>query len=448
MYKLYQKQSKTPEYPLGARAIPDGENPLNNPCLVCFSPQESNKRHGFGVTKVGMEMARMRVRGLENAGFNIDTVPVSFLNVINEDGRDKQIEEFVDAYLVPLITNAQGQKIDIVKAMKNMRNVNMMSYCNGTYNIADILECLYSKMEEMGYLLDEISQISSQICVFPFSTDIPLEQLGGVTSIDFQDINDDEIYSPNITPETENNTRSSSIGEAFTIHSATKAIYTINGTGCHRLREQFTREGKALPVVVSRIVSNALQNSILNANSDKFHPITIQELGRGCPEIMQDAEKGVSQEELMKKLDDSLEYGGAKRLTEPEKLLIEQLETACDEIAKLKEHESYTMARIANQDKKIDKMLEIVKEFSSELLHKRLLHETGRWQFNKKELDAIKSTPTDKERIIAQQEQISKLQGMLAKTLEFMGRVRESKIGRFLFRKDLKALPENTSPER
>jgi len=447
LYKLYQKQSKTPEYPLGARAIPDGENPFNNPCLFCFSPQAYPK-HVFGVTKVGMEMARMRVKGRENAGFNIDTVPVSFLNVLNEGGGDKQIDSFVDTYLVPLVTDAQAKKIDVVKAMKNMRNVNMMSYCDGTFNIADILECLYSKMEEIGYLPDEIRQISSQICVFPFSTEMPLEQLGGVTYVDFLDINDEEIYSPNLTPEVEARTSASSIGEALTIQSDTKAMYTINGTGCHKLRQQFTREGKALPVVVSRIISNALQNSILNANSDEFHPITTQELTRGCPEIMQDAEKGIPQEELMRRLDTTLDYGGAKRLTETERLLIEQLESACDKIASLEQQATYDKAEISRQSRNIDKILGIVKEFSTELLHKRLLHETGRWQLNKKELDAIKSMPTDAQRIIQQEEQIGKLQGMLAKTLEFMGRVRDSKIGRFLFRKDLKALPENTSPER
>lgn len=447
MYKLYQKQSKTPEYPLGAREIPEGENPFWSPCLFCFSPQLYPK-HVFGVTKVGMEMSRMRVKGRENAGFNIDTVPVSFLNVLNEGGGDKQIDAFVDTYLLPLITDAQGQKIDIVKAMKNMRNVNMMSYCDGTYKIADILECLYSKMEEIGYLPDEITQVSSQICVFPFSTEMPLEKLGGVTYVDFLDINDEEIYSPNLTPEIEARTREANIGEALTIHSDTQATYTIDGTGCHRLREQFTREGKALPVVVSRIISNALQNSILNANSDEFHPITTQELTRGCPEIMQDAEKGIPQEELMRRLDTTLDYGGAKRLTEAERLLIEQLESACDKITSLEKQATYDRAEISRQSRNIDKVLGIVKEFSSELLHKRLLHETGRRQLNQKDLEAIKSTPTDKERIRTQEEQIGKLQGMLAKTLEFMGRVRDSKIGRFLFKKDLKALPENTSPER
>jgi len=95
MYRLYQKQSKTLEYPLGVREIPDGENPfINGPCLFCFSPQEI-ARHVFGVTKVGMEMARMRVRGLENAGFNIDTVSVSFLTALNEGKGNEQIDAFV-----------------------------------------------------------------------------------------------------------------------------------------------------------------------------------------------------------------------------------------------------------------------------------------------------------------------------------------------------------------
>ena len=48
-------------------------------------------------------------------------------------------------------------------------------------------------------------------------------------------------------------------------------------------------------------------------------------------------EAGITQDELMQKLDKGLEYGGAKRLNESELALISQLEAACDKITSLDE---------------------------------------------------------------------------------------------------------------
>lgn len=409
MYKLYQKVSKTIDYPLGAKSVEEERNPFaDGACLLCISPQEY-ARHIFGVTKVGMEMARMRVKGAVNAGFDISDVPVSFLNLMNEGSRDNLEEFFVDTYLVPLVSSHDGGKIDISEAMKSMRNVNMMAYCNGTEKIIDILRCLYGRMGTIGYSEQEISQISSQICVFPFSTEMDLQDLGGVTYVDFLDINDDEIYSPNINEEIEEATKTASLGEVLTIHSKTQATYTINGTGCHKLR-QFTKEGRAMPVCVSKIISNALENSIRNSNSGEFYPIDTVELTKGCPEIMLEAEAGITQDELMQKLDKGLEYGGAKRLNESELALISQLEAACDKITSLDESLKYAHEANKTLESRIDNMLETSRNISTKSTHARLLHVSGRWQFSKAELDEINNTPTDAE-------QIGKLQGMLHKAL-------------------------------
>lgn len=122
MYKLHEKVPKTREYMYGSKLINNMENPfLEGPCLLCISAQYDNSlasKSNFGVTKEGMRIARLRVRGQKNAGFTLKDFPVKFLSIeLDKKDEDKKItpEErvtaFVNQYLLPLIAE-EGQKID------------------------------------------------------------------------------------------------------------------------------------------------------------------------------------------------------------------------------------------------------------------------------------------------------------------------------------------------
>ena len=78
MYKLYKRVPKTKDFMYGVKPIEESENPfLEGPCLLCISGQYDNslaKKSNFGVVKEGMKMARLRVRGQKNAGFDVKEV--------------------------------------------------------------------------------------------------------------------------------------------------------------------------------------------------------------------------------------------------------------------------------------------------------------------------------------------------------------------------------------
>ncbi len=281
MYKLYEKVPKTREYLYGSRLVENTKNPfLEGPCLLCISAQHDNpidNKSNFGVTKEGMKMARLRVRGQKNAGFNLKDFPVSFLS-IKLDKKDEEkkmteeerIEVFVNQYLLPLISN-NGQKMDYNQAMKNMRNVNMMGYCDGTLLIQTIEKNLINKMQEIGYTDEECDKIQSQMCIFPISTN----RLNGTqksTCISFKDINDTEV-NDNVTQEERQTVLESQIGEGFFEYSSNELAYLFNGDGKHSLK-RYTKEGIAMPVCLSSAISKALENSIRNSSSKDFVPIT------------------------------------------------------------------------------------------------------------------------------------------------------------------------------
>ena len=152
-----------------------------------------------------MEMARMRVRGQRNAGFTLKDLPIRFLSIkLDNKSQDRKITEderidlFVTQYLLPLISS-NGTKIDYIQAMKNMRNVNIMSYCDGTLVVQNIEKKLLDKMQELGYSDEECEKIQSQMCMFPIATD-RLTGKQKSTCVSFKDINDLEV-SDNVTPD-------------------------------------------------------------------------------------------------------------------------------------------------------------------------------------------------------------------------------------------------------
>lgn len=279
MYKLYEKVPKSKENLYGQREIKESENPfLEGPCLLCISAGGiSMNRNVFGTTKEGIKMARMRVRGQKNAGFDLKDFPVKFLSLKYDTiGEEKnttekeKIDAFVNQYLQSLIAN-NGQKIDCIQAMKNMRNINIMSYCDGTKLVQNIEENLTEKMQKLGYTDEEIRNIQSQMCMFPIAT-YRLAGMQKSTCISFKDIHDTEV-NDNVTKEENDLVEQSIIGEDIFKYSENEMAYLFSGDGTHSL-SKYTSDGIAMPVCLSSAISKALENSILNSSGKDFVPIT------------------------------------------------------------------------------------------------------------------------------------------------------------------------------
>jgi len=279
MYKLYEAIPKSKDNLLGQREIEETENPfLDAPCLLCISAGGIGiDKNVFGTTKRGMEMARMRIRGQRNAGFTLRDFPVKFLSIKLDTKsqerkmtEEERIEIFVTQYLLPLISS-NGTRIDCIQAMKNMRNVNMMSYCDGTLVVQNIERNLLNKMQELGYTDEECEKIQSQMCTFPISTN-RLRGTQKSTCISFKDINDIEV-SDNVTTEERKKVLESVIGEDFFEYSNNEVVYLFNGDGEHDLKK-YTHSGMAMSACLSSAISKALENSVINSSQEDFAPIT------------------------------------------------------------------------------------------------------------------------------------------------------------------------------
>lgn len=447
MIELYKKTRKSLENPLGSKKIENGENPFKKPVILCISAQDHIDKSVFGITKNCMSFARLRTSSDENARFKVEDFPASFLsirkNTSNDvEKEDEAINQFVDEYFDEIIMKS-GEKIPVEQIQKNLRNINMVSYCNGTMRALKIVNEIQKRMEKAGYSNEEINNSISQISLVTLSTEMKLEN-EKCTIVDFRDLKDEEIEHINLTRQMVENTLNSPINECMTkLTEKNRAEYTFIGTGEHRVA-QFKTDGKALPAVVSKVLGNSIENSIENEKSHIFKPLSIDNMIDGTDNIISEAENGKTRNDLIKEVDNSLYYGGAPKYSENECKLLNESDMLYKKNEELKKDLKNKIEELDEANKKITNVKEIVKENATDATYAKVLDEIE-WSYFKQNNKI--NAPSDRDIIKSKDEQISKLQSMLNKTLTFADKVRKSKVGKLFFKKDIKALPQATEKE-
>ena len=351
MYELYQKVNKSEDNLYGTRKIQENENPfLDGPCMLCWAAQDMMSKEVFGTLKTGMKMARVRTRGDNGANYNVDKFPVKFLAVryIHEENRDKSIDQFVQSYFVPILEDKEN-------VSKNLRNINIMCNCNATGRVIDLENKLVDKMRFLGYTESEIESGLSQVCIFPIETGWELSNFKA-TTIAFSDVNDKEvditIHNIDRRKELKEYVQRLKIGETIKKISDNVALYAINGTGKHGLGK-YKEEGKLMPVMISRIISNALENSIVNfKNQREFTPITLNGLVINSNKYINQAIEGIELADIYKDFDNDLEYSGAQKAGEEELKQLNIMDEICDK--KLVEY-SKSKHKIVSSEENIHK---------------------------------------------------------------------------------------------
>lgn len=454
MFKLYKKVSKSIENPKGAKEIKDGENPFEDgPCMLCVSAQDQLDRSIFGFTKAGARMARIAVNGDKGARINIDDVPANFLSIKVEtdtkkgkESEESQINELVENYITPLLIK-DGERVSVEDAMKKVRNINILTNCNGTQRGLDIIEHIQNSLEKLNYSEKDKSDILSQIALLSFQTDISLNQCKA-SVFDFHNLNDYEVEvnEDNINDNMIENNNNSKYKE--TIEKDNNRIeILIAGEDSHEIKD-YMENGQIMPVMVHTIVSDVLENAIENSKG-KHSLLSVDKIYEKADKIYTEINKGEkTPEEVMEKLDASLEYGGnITRLTDKDLAFISEKEQIFKELEKKNHNLKSRENEILKLNNQKNKMKETAKESCSETTYLKILQASG-WNLSKNELEIVNGSElSDKELIEKQSNQISKLQKMLKGTLELAEKVKKSRVGKFFFGKQLKALPNGEKEE-
>ena len=124
---------------------------------------------------------------------------------------------------------------------------------------------------------------------------------------------------------------------------------------------------------------------------------------------MQKASEGISLTELMEDLDSNLTYGGAKKISEGEAELLDQLDENFAYQLSLKSELERAQKTLADNKKELEELHSGISEYCSETTMKKILLKTG-WQFREEEAKRIKEAPSDKELVDRINENNGKIQ--------------------------------------
>lgn len=406
MYILYKKVPKSESNLRGVEQVMEDENPfMDGPCLLCVSAQYDNsiaKKSNFGIVKEAMKMMRMRVRNIYNAGFDLDGFPVTLLAMEKDNnGTDRNarsfqlVNQFINKYIAPLISE-NDQKIDVTQAMKKMRNVNIMTYCDGTLFTQELEDTLLEKMEVIGYSSEEAKQIQSQMAILPIAT-MRLYGDNKSTIVSFKDINDGEIRLPgdDITPEVQRIIEEAPNKEVLFRRKERDYRFCYSGDGAHRLKK-YTTDGVAVPSCIGAAFGYVLENAIENSRSDTLIELKASDIADSMEEYLQLAIDGKSQEEILEVLDSKLSYGGARRMTREEAKLLDRIDLLSDAQIKSDRDLGTMKVHLDAMNKRINETTEAVAKYCTPTNYKRIIGEAG-YQWGPKQLKEIAETPSDKE---------------------------------------------------
>lgn len=133
----------------------------NKPCLLGMIPL-GDPIHEVSIKEfkgyINLFMYLLQIRGYDaiDSNYDINDVPFDLLLYTDEDAENDEIDK--------IISNSIPVN-NIAEAKKKMRNINIISYCNGNYRTSHILKKLFVRLLDKGYSDEETKQILSQVFV-------------------------------------------------------------------------------------------------------------------------------------------------------------------------------------------------------------------------------------------------------------------------------------------
>lgn len=283
MIRLYEKVCKTEETPFGIKEV-IAENPLKNgPCVITVIATPIFLKEVNGAMRQVADLINPDIDNTYDANRRI--FGLGFGNFNEEYGRFsmfspslKDIDEFINKYFVPLFVE-NFVRLEPLKAMKNFRNINFLTYCNGAKSVLLIERCLKEKMTEVGYSEGEINMILSQICFAAISGNILKNNDTNTLAISFGDVND---YDFENDEKTINGIEE--INKGFIKYDSSIG-FAVSKDSNHSFKRHMT-EDSDLSKMISCFLNTSIDNAIENKYNEVVEPITYKKMEYAFDEIM------------------------------------------------------------------------------------------------------------------------------------------------------------------
>lgn len=373
MINIYKKIEKNSDNPSGIVEIKDLIE-LDKPFLICISAQNNHDKSIYGLIRQGAQAARVYTTEENAARFKIDEMPVDFLGVrfIRDDNYQKNADEMVDKFIYPFLIK---KGLNLNEVIKSARRMNFMTYCDGTMTFCDIEKALRKKLIESGFNKDDIKIILSQVSLVALDTMVNTGELDA-TAVTFIDVNDEEIYTEHVQ-ELEDILKSRNKNIMYGRFGDEKNItYVYNGKGSHDLMDYFEKDSIAKPSLSSVIVG-LLQNSIENEKNSDLYKITTDML---LNILLTYGSESYSPIDLIKWLDENINYGNIGKYTDEEAQIRHELDIAYNNLIKTRQDLNYAEKDIKEKDGKMGKVIASIRKYSSDIGFYQILISAGKWQ--------------------------------------------------------------------
>ena len=275
MVHLYEKVSKTNDNKYGISKVLD-ENPFKNgPCIITILAMPMFLKEINGSLRQVAKLVNPDIdynydpnRRIMGLGFGEYVERFSRFNRLSPTS--DELEEFLSKYFYPLFLE-NNEKIDVLDAMKNFRNITFVTYCNGAKSFKAIENRLKEKMLEVGYTENEFNMIFSQVCLAAISGNVIKKQGTAALAYSFGDVGDTD-YEKDIQTISE----MKDMGQGY-INYDPSIGYAVN----HGLEHDFKIHMTGDPELSSKIatfLNTSIENALENRNNVIINPITYEKM--------------------------------------------------------------------------------------------------------------------------------------------------------------------------
>ncbi len=369
MLNIYKRVEKSLDNLSGIVEIQRVEE-LERPFLLCLSAQDNYDKSIYGIIKKGAQAARVYTSEEAAAGFKIDNMPADFLGLRfrSDNVYTNNYEEIVNKLIYPFLIRYGLSQIEKIKWQA--RKINLMTYCDGTLTYKKIEEELEKKFKNDALSQDVIDSILSQISLVAIGTMIDISDFKATTA--FVDVNDTEIS----TDMTNRYKKMLQDKGCQSIYGTLKknVLYIYNGTGNHSLKEYFLSDRIVKPALCS-VLSHFLEISIESQRQGSLIGISAS---NSLSQLAKYTKKMASRE-LLALLDRNVNYASPKYNTE-EASMRHELDLLCKRVREQETQLRTFQEREENMQQQIAKIIEGLKEYSSQETMSQILTFSGLYQ--------------------------------------------------------------------
>lgn len=375
MITIYERVPKTRENAYGIKELAKEDSLIGKePCLLCISAQNMYKKSVFGIIREGMQASRIRTTEEIGPGYDIKDFPVHFLGLtFQEDEKYKTPgEELAQEYIIPLIEKVPNEERNTLK--NKFRNINVLTFCNGTQTYIELEELVQKRMQELGYDLEEQKDILKQISVTAIETMSDTSNINATCST-FIDVNDTEIW----TPLTEKIQKKLDDEQKKIIQiplSENKRLYYFKGDGTHSIKE-YLKDQSLIKVPICAHVVSSLNNSIYNNKENNHTPLMQDDsfYNTLIPQLNNDA---IKKEEIVEMFDNNVDYDGVAKKTSETLDTLNELDIAYKMINTLEKDNTYLQESLKESHTSFEKLVNTVeKKVPEDTYYEILVEGTG-----------------------------------------------------------------------